>query len=204
MGARDFSDDVGTLFLLFALAKLGGWRWDGRDWLKQAPKGGRGAGRGSTTVPVPQGGAQLWSENTMRMFVEQMNGAGITPHVVLLGIAAASRFNADEVLGNNVGLLLVSRDDLREVGYPGDVPFEQRDAIYQIPWIAKVIAYRLANTGGGEPPDNVGDLAVLLHPSNPTLAPYIRNEANKRAAEADGTMLYASHEELLKHVLSNP
>lgn len=209
MGARDFADDAGFLLLLFmgykayrAVADL-----DPRGppfWKpEQTDKGGRGAGRGATTVPVPQGATEMWAEDTMRMFVREMDRAGIIPNVVLLGIAAASHFNADEVMGNNVGLLLVSRDDLRQVGYVEPPPFEQRDAVFQIPWIAKVIAYRIADAGGVAP-DNVGDLAVLLHPSNPTIAPYIRNEANRRAHDADGTMLYIHHEQLLQHVLANP
>lgn len=196
MGAADFYDDASTLLLLFALAKFAR-----RGEVKP---GTRGAGAGATTVPTPQGGALVWSENTMRMFAEQMDRIGINPHVVLLGIAAASKFNADETLGPNVGLLLVNREHLRDVGYPDPPAFEERDAVFQIPWIAKVIAYRVADTGGGAAPDNVGDLAVLLHPTNPTLAEYVRREANRRAAEADSTMLYVSHAELLQHVLSNP
>src|SRR4029077_16670805 len=173
------------------------WRPDYTD------KGGRGAGPGRTTTPVPQGGANLWSEVTMRVFEQQMRAAGIDPRVALLGIAAASNFHPDESLGNNTGLLLVSRTDLNDVGYPGVPPFEETDAVHQIPWIARVIAYRIASAGGRAPKD-VPELAVLLHPANPTITEVIRNEASRRAAEAEGTMLYISHLNLLKKVLANP
>lgn len=212
MAQRSFTDDAGKLLLLFAAAKwLGGLGWGSllpkRDpWWRpeDSDKGGRGAGPGATTTPVPQGGADLWSEDTMKLFAEQMAVAGVTPAVVLLGIAAASNFNADVVMGNNAGLLLVSRDHLREIGYPPNaVAFEALDAPSQIPWIAAVIAYRLADAqGSGEPPDNVGDLAVLLHPSPPAVAALIRAEANRRAAVADGTMIYIAHSNLLRHVIA--
>lgn len=203
MGVRDFSDDVGTLFLLLGLAKLGSWRWDGRDWMK-APKGGRGAGPKATTQPVPQGGTTVWSEETMRLFVQQMRIFGVDPAVVLLGIAAASNFNTDESLGGYTGLLLVSREDLASLGYPGVPPFEEIDAPHQIPWLGRVIGYRIASTGGTAPKD-VPELALLLHPApNPNIAAAIRNEAQRRAEAAEGTMLYIAHQNLLKHVLANP
>jgi hypothetical protein len=203
LGARDFSDDVGTLFLFLALAKLGSWRWDGRDWMK-VPKGGRGAGPRATTQPVPQGGTTVWSEETMRLFVQQMRIFGIDPAVVLLGIASASNFNADEKLGGYVGLLMVSREDLASLGYPGVPPFEELDAPHQIPWLGRVIGYRIASSGGNAPKD-VPELALLLHPaSNPNIAAAIRNEAERRAREAEGQMLYINHANLLRHVLANP
>lgn len=185
------TDDFGTLMLLYTLAKMA-----------ERDKGPSVFRPGAATARVP--GVRVWSEPTMRMFVEQMDRAGISPHVALLGIAAASRFDPTEVLGSNVGLLLVSREHLRAVGYVDPPPFETRDAVFQIPWIAKVIGARLKETGSSSAPDNVGDLAVLLHPTNPTLEPYVRKEANKRASDADGSLLYASHEELLRRVLANP
>lgn len=191
-----------SLFCLFALLS----KFSRTPWWQPShtDKGGRGAGPGATTTPVPQGGTTMWSEPTMRMFAEQMYQAGIDARLVLLGIAAASNFNADEYLGNNTGLLLVRRDHLSEVGYPGVPTFEELDAVHQIPWIAKVLAYRMAHTGGSAP-DNVGDLAVLLNPiANPNITEMIRNEANKRATAAVGTMLYISHDNLLQHVLANP
>jgi hypothetical protein len=204
VGARGFADDASTLLLLFALAKLGSWRWDGRDWIKKAPKGGRGAGPGATSQPVPQGATTVWSEETMRLFVQQMRIFGIDPAVVLLGIAAASNFNADENLGGYTGLLMVARDDLAALGYPGVPLFEELDAPRQIPWIGRVIGYRIASSGGSAP-KNVPELAALLHPSsNPNVASAIRNEAQRRAAAAEGTMLYISHANLLRHVLANP
>jgi hypothetical protein len=167
-------------------------------------KGGRGAGPGATTTPVPQGGANLWSETTMRMFAEQMYRAGIDARLVLLGIAASSNFNADTALGNNTGLLALRREHLAEVGYPEDGPaFETRDAVFQIPWIAKVISYRIASTGG-RVPATIPDLAELLHPSSPELTTYIRSEAEKRAESAKGKMLYIAHDNLLRRVLRNP
>lgn len=207
--ARDFTEDAGALLLAFmaykAFRSFADWDPRGPPWWQpdMTDKGGRGAGKDSKTMPVPQGGAQVWSENTMRVFEQQMRLAGVDPHVVLLGIASASNFNADEMLGGYVGLLLVSRQDLADVGYPGVPKFEETDAVHQIPWIARVIAYRMAGAGGAAPKD-VPDLAVLLHPANPTITEVIRNEAKRRAAEAEGTMLYINHSNLLRHVLANP
>lgn len=207
--ARDIGEDAGALLIAFmaykafrAIADLDPrgppfWRPDYSD------KGGRGAGQGASTKPVPQGGANVWSEVTMRMYEQQMRLAGVDPHVVLLGIAAASNFNADEQLGSNVGLLMLQRSDLVDVGYPGVPKFEDIDAVHQIPWISKVLAYRVASAGG-KPPKDVPELAVLLHPANPTITEIIRNEARRRAAEAEGTMLYIHHKNLLQHVLANP
>ena len=174
--------------------------WDA----EHTDKGGRGAGPKPTTVPVPQGGTTMWSDETMRLFVQQMRIFGIDPAVVLLGIAAASNFNTDENLGGYTGLLMVSRDDLAALGYPGVPKFEEIDAPHQIPWLARVIGYRIASTGGNAP-QNVPELAALLHPaSNPNIAQAIRAEAERRAAAARGTMLYIHHENLLKHVLASP
>jgi len=199
LGARNLADDASVLLLLFALSKLGG----GSNWLK-TPKGGRGAGRGATTVPVPQGGTTAWSEATMRLFVQQMRVFGVDPAVVLLGIAAASNFNTDEQLGGYTGLLMVSREDLSALGYPGVPLFEEIDAPRQIPWIGRVIGYRIA-ARGGNPPKDVPELAALLHPAtNPNVAAAIRNEAQRRAERAEGTMLYIHHKNLLQHVLANP
>jgi len=200
---RDLGE-VGVVLALLLLAKLGKsrepwWRPDYSD------KGGRGAGKGSTRVPVPQGATNLWSEDTMRLFVQQMRVFGLDPEVVLLGIAAASNFNADEQLGGYTGLLLVSREDLSSLGYPGVPTFEELDAPHQIPWIARVIGYRIAASGAAEPPKSVPELAVLLHKSeNPTVTEAIRNEAARRAKEAAGTMLYLHHKNLLQHVLATP
>ncbi len=202
--ARDLTEDAGALLLLFALAKLGGMRWTGRDWLKKSDKGGRGAGPGATMQPVPQGGTTVWSEETMRLFVQQMRIFGIDPTVVLLGIAAASNFNADEQLGGYVGLLMVAREDLAALGYPGVPSFEEIDAPHQIPWIGRVIGYRIASSGGTAPKD-VPELAALLHPAtNPNIAAAIRNEAERRARDAEGSMLYLHHKALLQHVQANP
>jgi hypothetical protein len=203
--ARDIAEDAGAVFLAFmaykwfvSLKREPWWQPDHSD------KGGRGAGKGSKTIPVPQGATQEWSEETMRLFVQQCRIFGVDPEVVLLGIAAASNFNADEALGGYVGLLLVSREDLASLGYPGVPPFEEIDAPHQIPWLCRVIGYRIASSGGNAPKD-VPELALLLHPaSNPTIAEVIRNEAQRRAAEAEGTMLYISHFNLLKHVQANP
>ncbi len=200
---RDFGEDAGTLLLAFFLIKLVSGR--GVPWWKPeySNKGGKGAGPGATATPVPQGATGLWSETTMRLFEKSMREAGIDPRVVLLGIAAASNFSADEFLGNNTGLLMVRRDHLSEVGYPGVPTFEELDAPHQIPWIARVLAYRMANTGGTAP-TNVGDLAVLLNPANPTITDMLRSEGNRRAQEAEGTMLYIAHKQLLQHVLATP
>lgn len=203
--SRDFASDAGTLLLLVAAYK---WleSWKGVPWWKPeyTDKGGRGAGPGATTGPVPQGGTTIWSELTMRLFEQQMRMAGIDPMVALLGIAAASNFNADENLGGWTGLLMVSREDLSAVGYPGVPLFEETDAVFQIPWIGKVIAYRIAGAGGVVPKD-VPELAVLLHPANnPTVVQAIRNEAQRRAQRAEGTMLFINHANVLRHVLANP
>jgi hypothetical protein len=207
--ARDLTEDAGALLLAFmaykAFRSFADWDPRGPPWWQPdyTDKGGRGAGAGRTTTPVPQGGANLWSEVTMRVFEQHMRLAGIDPQVALLGIAAASNFNTDETLGSNVGLMMVQRQDLVDVGYPGVPLFEQTDAVHQIPWIGKVIAYRIASAGGIGPKD-VPELAVLLHPANPTITEIIRNEARRRAAEAEGTMIYIAHSNLLRHVLANP
>lgn len=200
---RGWTEDAGALMLAFVVIKVLSGR--GVPWWRPeySNKGGRGAGPKSSTTPVPQGATQLWSEETMRLFATQMHEAGIDPRLVLLGIAAASNFNADEFLGGNTGLLMVRRDHLSEVGYPGVPTFEQLDAPHQIPWIAHVLAYRMANTGGAQP-TTVGELAVLLNPANPTITDMLRSEGNRRAAEAEGTMIYIAHKELLQHVLANP
>lgn len=192
------------VIVLIAAAKLLGG--SSTPWWKptHTKKGGKGAGSGASTAPVPQGGALVWSEATMRLFVREMRIFGIDPGVVLLGVAAASNFNSDEALGSYVGLLMVSREDLNSIGYPGVPPFEELDAPAQIPWLAKVIGYRIASTGG-KPPRNVGELAALLHPAeNPTIADVIRNEAERRARDAQGTSIYIHHKTLLGHVLANP
>lgn len=139
----------------------------------------------------------------MRLFVEQMYQAGVDARLVLLGIAASSNFNADEFLGNNTGLLMLRREHLAEVGYPGVPTFEELDAVHQIPWIAKVIAYRMASTGG-RAPKSVSELAVLLHPSTPLLTQVIIAEAERRSAAAEGTAIFIAHDNLLRKVLANP
>jgi hypothetical protein len=83
-------------------------------------------------------------------------------------------------------------------------PFEEIDAPAQIPWLAKVIGYRIAASGGSAP-KTVAELASLLHPStNPQIDEVIRKEAERRAKDAEGTMLYIHHKQLLQHVLANP
>jgi len=196
----DLTDGLGAVLLVFLVLRIVSERGKG----KYSDKGGRGAGPRATTAPTPQGGATVWSEETMRLFATKMHEAGIDPRVVLLGIATATNFNADEFLGNNTGLLLVRREHLAEIGYPGVPTFEQLDAPHQIPWIARVLAYRMANTGGNDAPTTVGDLAVLLNPSNPTITEMMRSEGNRRAALAEGTALYLAHKVLLQHVLANP
>lgn len=144
-----------------------------------------------------------WSEVTMRVFVDRMRAAGIDPGVVLLGIAAASNFDPTEYLGSNTGLLLVQRSDLVDVGYPGVPTFEESSAVHQIPWIGKVIGYRISSAGG-KAPTTVPDLAVLLHPANPTITGVIRAEAERRSKEAERSEIYKFHADLLRRVLSNP
>jgi len=185
----------------------------GPEWWKKTNKGGRGSGAGSTSAPGPAGAVQVWSEATMRTFVEELahasaatlpnGGGGIDPEIVLLGIAAASNFNADEFLGSNTGLLMVRRQDLAALGYPGVPSFEEIDAPHQIPWIARVIAYRMQSTGAPAP-KSVGDLAVLLNPGTPTITDMLRSEAERRANEALGTMVYMTNHTMLEHVLANP
>jgi len=197
------SDEAALLTALFWIVALKSF--SRTPWWKPShtDKGGRKPGPGASTTPVPQGGANLWSEVTMRMFYEQMYQAGIDARLVLLGIAASSNFNADESLGNNTGLLMIRREHLAEVGYPGVPTFEELDAVHQIPWIAKVIAYRIASTGG-RAPRTVPDLAVLLHPSSPTITAVVRAEAERRAAAAEGTMIFIAHDNLLRKVMANP
>lgn len=202
--ARDITEDAGALLLCFLAIKIfSGWRSEPWWTPEYTNKGGRGAGRGRTKAPVPQGSADVWSEETMRLFDQQMRLAGIDPAVVLLGIGAASHFSADTQLGNTTGLLLVDSQQLRDLGYPEEPAFETLDAPAQIPWIAKVIAYRISSTGRVVPKD-VPELAVLLHPASPTVTEVIRSEARRRAAEAEGSMLYIHHANLLRHVQANP
>lgn len=135
----------------------------------------------------------------MRLFVAEMRRVPIDPKIVLLAIAAASNFDANLSIGNNVGLLMLRRDDLREVGYPEVVPFETLTAPEQIPWIGRVISYRTANTG--DVVMSVPDLAVLLAHSQ-GVDRVIRAEAERRAERARGTMLYIHHDQLLDSVLT--
>lgn len=197
---------VAIVLGLVLLAKLTGGRsvpWWEPKYSGKRP-GGKQAGKGSTTAPVPAGAAGVWSEDTMRLFVTEMRKFGIDPDVVLLGIAAASHFNPDEALGGYVGLLMMSREDLNAIGYPGVPPFEELDAPAQIPWLSKVIGYRLASTGAVGSPRDVPELAALLHPAeNPTIDEVIRKEAARRAKEAEGSALYIHHKTLLQHVLAN-
>lgn len=147
----------------------------------------------------------------MRLFVQQMHLTAMDPGVVLRAIAIGSNFRADEVtqtggVGDRVGLLQVMRSQLKDVGYPDDPPFETLDAPEQIPWIARVLAYRIADTGG-TPPGNVGDLGVLLFgPPEPSemVASYIRRQAPKEVERVEATMIFISYDNLLKHVLANP
>jgi hypothetical protein len=174
-------------------------------------RGGSGAGRGATTIPVPSGAAELWSEETMRLFVQQMRSTAMDPGVVLRAIAIGSNFRADEVrqtggVGDRVGLLQLTRSQLADLGYPADPPFETLEAAEQIPWIARALAYRIADSGR-PPPDNVGDLGVLLFgPPEPSemVATYIRKQAPSEVKRVESTMIFISYENLLKHVLANP
>jgi hypothetical protein len=207
---RDFTEDAGLLLTGIMIAKwLSDMQWNPfkREpwWDKEhTPRGGRGSGPDQILVPSPAGAEPAWSEKTMRLFVQQMQLAQIDPRVVLHGIAAASNFNADEQLGDYVGLLMVKVDDLALVGYPGVPPFEELDAPGQIPWIARVIAYRMADTGS-HVPQTVPELALLLHQaSNPNIAQAIRNEAQRRADEAEASPLYQRQREMLQHVLAHP
>lgn len=181
------------LLLLFAASRKPWW---------EAPTGGKGAGKGATVNPVPGGAATVWSPETMRLFVDTMRHVPVDPEVVLLAIAAASNFDATTELGpNHSGLLLLSRDVLREVGYPDVVPFATLDAPEQIPWIGKVIAYRIANTGNVIM--SVPDLAVTLYPpDNARIEKVVRSDAHQRAERARGTMLYLHYLNVLRATLA--
>lgn len=133
----------------------------------------------------------------MRLFAEKMGEAGVSPELILLGIAAASDFDPGSYLGNNVGLLMVRRDHLAQTGYTGPELYSL-PADDQIPWIAKVIAHRIASTS--TTPDDVGDLAVLLNPVPPKMDAILRQEAKRRSAEVKRTRFYAQHAALLKRV----
>lgn len=202
------SDRLGTglvlgLILFAALTSGRSVPWWTPEYTGRKPSR-KDAGKGSTTTPVPSGASEVWSEDTMRLFVTEMRKFGIDPAVVLLGIAAASSFRADEALGGYVGLLMVSREDLNAIGYPGVPPFEELDAPAQIPWLSKVIGYRLASTGAVGSPRDVPELAALLHPAeNPTIDEVIRKEAERRAKDAESSMLYIAHKTLLQKVTAN-
>lgn len=203
---RDTIDDAGAIVLLVVLAKLfASWpslsaiQAENRDRFRKG-KGGKGAGAGQTYGSGAGNGA-VWSEATMQLFAEEMAAVPIDPFVVLLAIATASNFNADEFLGDNTGLLLVRREDLSALGYPAVPTFEELDAPHQIPWIARVIAYRTADSGADAPKDVAG-LAVLLHPGNPTITEMLQSEAERRSEEMRSNALYIEHENLLKRVLS--
>jgi len=151
---------------------------------------------------TPQKGASnTWSEDTMRIFEQQMRSAGVDARVVLLGIAAATAFHPETEVGNRKGLLQVSTEQLDAVGYRG-VPFEQLDAPNQIPWIGRVLAFRMAETGGAAPKD-VPELASLVSGfSDKQIDAYVRKEAAKRAASAERTTIYQHHKQLLEQVLA--
>lgn len=201
---RDFTEDAAAVLLVLLAIK---YFRSGLPWWKpeHSDRGGRGSGPGSTSTPVPQGSARLWSEPTMRLFADQMFGTAMDARLVLLAIAASSNFNADEALGNNTGLLMVRREHLAAVGYPDSPPapaFESLDAPAQIPWIAKVLAYLIAERGGS-PPTTISDLAALLHPqSSPVVEQVVRKEAERRADGARGSMLFIAQENLLRKVLA--
>lgn len=133
----------------------------------------------------------------MRLFAREMRSAGVDPALALKAVAAASDFDPGSYLANNVGLMMVRRDHLKEVGFSGGelyaLPAEE-----QIPWIGKVIAYRIASTGAT--PDDVGDLAVLLNPVPRKMDAVLRNEAKRRTVEAERTRYYRQHAALLQRV----
>lgn len=201
---RDTIDDAGWLVLLVMGAKLlASWpslsaiQAENRDRFKKGA-GGRGAGP-APTFGSGAGNGKVWSESTMQLFAEEMGAVPIDPFLVLLAISCASNFNADEFLGSNTGLLLVQREDLSSLGYPAVPTFEELDAPHQIPWIARVISYRMASSNAE--PKTVGELAVLLHPGNPTITDMLRTEGDRRAEEMKGNGLYLEHQILLQHVL---
>lgn len=203
---RDTLDDIGWIVLLVVGAKvLASWpsldaiQAENREKFRKA-RGGRGAGPGQT-YGTGAGNGEVWSESTMQIFAAEMAAIPIDPYVVLLGIATASNFNADEFLGGNTGLLLVQREDLSALGYPAVPKFEELSAPQQLPWIARVIAYRIANSGG-DAPSSVAELAVLLHPANPTITEMLSKEAESRSEQMRSNALYMEHEQLLRHVLA--
>jgi hypothetical protein len=203
---RDTLDDIGWIVLLVVGAKvLASWpsldaiQAENREKFRKA-RGGRGAGPGQT-YGRGAGNGEVWSEATMQIFADEMAAIPIDPHTVLLAIATASNFNSDEFLGDNTGLLLVRREDLSALGYPAVPKFEELDAPRQIPWIARVIAYRIADANT-EPPGTVPDLAVLLHPANPTITEMLRNEAQTRSDQMRSNALFMEHDQLLQHVLA--
>jgi hypothetical protein len=167
-----------------------------------APKGpppqieSRSPGVPQRSTGTPQRATrQPWSIDTMRLFAREMSRAGVDPRIVLQGIAAASDFDPGFFLGDHVGLLAVRRQHLREIDFPADRELYSMTADEQIPWIGKVIAYRIASA---EEPEDVSDLAVILNPVPAKMEPLLRGEAKRRAADAERTRYYQTHATLLK------
>lgn len=133
----------------------------------------------------------------MRLFVDEMTEAGISPEVVLLGVAAASGFDPGFFLGSSVGLLGIPRAAFESVGYSGPevytLPAEQ-----QIPLIARVLSARIAS--GIEAPKDVPALAVLVHRPTKTLEPTVRAFASTSASNASHTRIYKQYAALLQRV----
>jgi hypothetical protein len=147
----------------------------------------------------------LWSESTMRLFVVEMQYAGVDPRLVLLGISLLSNFRADERVGPTAGLLLTRDSHLQEVGYPGAPTFETLTAPQQFPWLRKVLAYRIADRGGTAP-TTLPDLLVLLapFPEHPRIEAYIRTHALLGQKRAETSTVFLEHEKLLRRVQAAP
>ena len=154
---------------------------------------------------TPAQAKALWSESTMRLFVVEMQFAGVDPRLVLLGISALSNFRSDERVGPTVGLLLTRDTHLSEVGYPVAPPFETLPPAAQFPWLRKVLAYRMADRGGTAP-TSLPDLMVLLapFPAHPKIEAYIRAHALLSKKRAETSTVFLEHEKLLRRVQAAP
>ena len=206
--ARDFTEDAGLVLIAFLAYKAYRTVKDAtspKEWLPDLPD----LPDLPTIDPAPRYPGEpgyvdptVWSEATMRLFVDHMYSAGIDARLVLLGIAASSDFQPDESLGENTGLLMVQRSDLVAVGYDDDArPFEGLKAPEQIPWIGRVLSYLIASRGGA-PPTTIADLALLVHPtSSAVMAAVIRNQAERMAERARQSERFARQDVLLQKVL---
>lgn len=131
----------------------------------------------------------------MRLFIDEMTAAGVSPEVVLLGISAASAFDPGFFLGESRGLLGIPRNQF--AGYSGP-EIQTLTAEQQIPLIAAVLKDRIAS--GAAAPKDVPDLAVMIHRPKKNIERMVRDFALSSASNASHTRLYRAYAAMLQRV----